>query len=191
MKKAIYILFLCFSVAMSFATYTYTIKEYQTLPDLEDNETIFVTDQGGGGLINLFDNSSMILEDTSTLEEGVGGIWTIELMNSSSLYMSGGEVHMIDIGDYATAYLSGGLIQQIWSGQYTGTFGPHITIECLDHYYSDNTKLLTGHWMDNTAFSIYLIDVPNYSPAIQNITFIPEPATLMLLGLGGLLLRRK
>ncbi|MCI0499275.1 MAG: PEP-CTERM sorting domain-containing protein, partial [Planctomycetales bacterium] len=67
----------------------------------------------------------------------------------------------------------------------------HITIECLDHFYDTNTKLLTGHWLDTAAFSIQLIDVQGYSSAIQNIQFVPEPATLTLLCFGGFLLRRK
>jgi hypothetical protein len=115
--------------------------------------------------------------------------------------MSGGQVHEIAIINNATAYLSGGLIQQIWSQQIawlqTGNppvpvWNPHITIECIDHFYNTSTKLLTGHWLDDgIAFSIQLIDVQGYSPAIQNIHFIPEPVSLFLLGLGGFFLRQR
>lgn len=202
MKKAIlYILFVCLFTSMSFATYTYTITEYQALPSLEDDETMLVTGQGGGGLINLFDNSTITVESTSILEEGFGGIWEIQLIGNSSLSMSGGQVNEINIGNNSTVFLSGGLVQQIWSGQIawyqTGNppvpvWNPHITIECLDHSYDTNTNFLTGHWLkDGTAFSIYLINVPHYSPAIDNIRFIPEPATLLLIGIGGFLIRRK
>jgi hypothetical protein len=91
------------------------------------------------------------------------------------------------------------LIYQIWSQQYawknnvngTPTWNPHITIACLDYLHNPSTNLLTGHWLDGTAFSIHLIDVQGYSPAIQNIQFIPEPTTMALFALGGLLLRRK
>ena len=51
--------------------------------------------------------------------------------------------------------------------------------------------MLTGKWLDGLDFSIQLIDVAGYTPTINNITFIPEPASLVLIGLGGLLIRRR
>jgi hypothetical protein len=48
-KNTLYILFTCLFTSMSFATYTYTITEYQSLPDLKGEETMLITDQGGGG----------------------------------------------------------------------------------------------------------------------------------------------
>lgn len=159
-----------------------------------------MTDGGFDNLI-LHGDSFATIDGTSGLLEGSGGIWYLDLSNDSNLNMSGGQVHEIAIINNATAYLSGGLIQQIWSQQIAWrqagnppvpVWNPHITIECLDHFYNTNTKLLTGHWLDDgTAFSIQLIDVQGYSPAIQNIQFIPEPVSLFLLGLGGLFLRQR
>jgi len=194
-----YTIFACLFVSNSFA-YTHIIDKYQSLPDLFGNESMLITGQGGGGLTNLFDNSYITVESTSTLGQGTGGIWEIQLIDNSCLMMSGGQVHMIDIGNNATTFISGGMIQQIRSSQNAWIYAgdppsfipnPHITIECLDHSYDTNTKLLTGNWLDGTAFSIYLIDVPNYSPAIENIQFIPEPATLSLLALGAFWAVRK
>ena len=112
--------------------------------------------------------------------------------------MSDGEVHEIAIINNATATLSGGLIEQIWSQQIAWVRQgeeyvpmPHITIDCLDWSHSTETNILTGHWLDGSAFSIQLVDVSGYSPAIENIQFIPEPMTLALLGIGALALRRK
>jgi hypothetical protein len=194
MKKAtIYILFTCLLAPMSLATYyEITTDTYTPGLTLQAGDSLYMTD-GGLGDLNMFgENATATIEGTSDLEQFSGGIWNIELSNGH-LDISGGQVHMLDMGGDATAFLSGGLIQQIWSGQHvTASSGPHITIECLDHSYDSDTNLLTGHWLDDgTAFSIYLIELPNYTLAINNIQFVPEPATLMLLGIGGLLIHRK
>ena len=99
----------------------------------------------------------------------------------------------------ATALLSGGLIETLWSYQIAweddGSGGlintPHITIDCLDWSHDTSTNILTGHWLDGTSFNIKLYDVTGYSPAIDNIQFIPEPVTVLLMGIGGLLIRKK
>ena len=87
--------------------------------------------------------------------------------------------------------------QIAWSYQYVPS--PHITIvySGVLPTFNSTTRLLTGLWGNGDPFSIYLSAVPNsdygYSPAIDNIKFtiIPEPASLILLAVGGLLLRRK
>jgi hypothetical protein len=48
-----------------------------------------------------------------------------------------------------------------------------------------------GNWLDGPPFSIEYINVSGYQPVWQNITVIPEPTTLIQLGLGGLMLCRK
>ena len=52
-------------------------------------------------------------------------------------------------------------------------------------------SILTGTWFDDSTFSIYLDDVDGYDPVFENIFFTPEPATLLLITVGGLLLRRR
>ena len=204
MKKPIlYILFVCLFVHIVRASYTYEIYAYSfENKHLFNEESILINQQGGMDYLFLNNSSSAMVQGTSIFEQGVGGIGHIFLYDSSSLVMSDGELVTLAINSNATAILTGGWIYQIQSFQIAATVipgippqvipNPHITIECLDHFYDTNTKLLTGHWFDDgTAFSIQLVDVQGYSPAIQNIQFIPEPVSLLLLGFGGLLLRQR
>jgi len=202
MKKTIlYILLVGLFVSRGLASYTYEVDTYGDNKTLYNAESILIYSQGGMDGLTLFDESSADIVGTSNLAEGFGGIWYLDLANSSSLNMSGGGVHELNPHNGATVFLAGGTIERIKSSQSawkqegnppTSVWNPHITIECLDHFYNDDTNLLTGHWFDDgTAFSILLIDVDNYSPAIQNIQFVPEPATLSMFGLGLFLLKKR
>jgi hypothetical protein len=194
-------LFVCLFVSPSFAAYYEITNGYTPGLTLENSDTLLMIG-GGVGLLTLEDNSSAIVKGTSTLQQFSGGIWELNLNGYSHLDFSGGELKEFDIGNNATAILTGGFIQQIWSYQwipYTpGRDG--IPVPNIKLYYSgvlptynQTTDILTGLWGNGTGFSIYLHDVAGYDPVIENIEFIliPEPATLLLLSLGGLLLRRK
>jgi hypothetical protein len=201
-KTTIYILFVGLFVSSGLASYTYEISSYSSSVTLFNDETILFTDEGGMNSLTLYNNSSATIEGTSSLVQYFGGIWQISLAGNSTLDMSGGQIHQLDLNTYSTATLRGGLIQEIWSYQQAWVWeyppdppvlvpNPHITIACLDHFHNETTNVLTGHWLDSTPFSIQLIDVQGYSPAIENIQFIPEPASLALLALGSLLIRTR
>jgi hypothetical protein len=53
--------------------------------------------------------------------------------------------------------------------------------------------MLTGTWQDYSTFNIHLLDRQGYSPVMENIQFtiIPEPVSLMLLAVGGMLIRKR
>ncbi len=181
----------------AYAGYDFVIEDgYGLMPNLHDNETLLMTG-GGAGSRYMTDYSFARIEGTSALEQGVGGIWTLGVGGYSRLEFYGGEVHVLSIGSYGTAVLAGGRIDQIHSQQsaytHAGWPDPHITIVSdLDSVNHDvQTNVLMGNWLDGSAFNIQLVDIDGYSPAIENIQFIPEPATLLLLVTGGLLLRRK
>ena len=144
-----------------------------------------------------------MIEGTDPLiDEFTGGIWRIDIGGYSYLDFSGGEVHEFDIHSYSHAVFSGGRIDEIWSFQSAWTYAgeplelvpdPHIEIECLDWDWDDITNVLTGTWADFSTFDIQLVDRVGYDPVIENISFtiVPEPASLLLIAAGGLMLRRK
>ena len=195
-------LLLCLLSCSVMASYTYEVTEgYVEIPRLNSSESLLITG-GGTGSFDMRDSSLAFIQGTSSLEQGVGGIWSITQLGESYLEFSGGELNELIIASDATCVLSGGKIDNISSTQIAWEYddsdppalvpNPHITIIYSgDLPTVDMSNIMTGLWGDASAFSIQLHDVSGYSPVIENIQFIPEPATLTLLGLGGLLIRRK
>jgi len=126
-----------------------------------------------------------------------GSVNSLEMYNGSISYLSGGNINSLKMHNASTSYLYGGQINTLASDQFAimpdwGTPLVWIHIFCLPGYeYDDSTNLLTGQWRDGSAFNIHLQDIGNY-PTYDLIEFhIPEPGTIVLLGLGGLWLRRR
>jgi hypothetical protein len=168
---------------------------------------LLVVDGGGADLIEVYNSARLEVWSTTPFIAGYGGIWDIVLKNNSHLDYYGGQTEELSMRNDATANLYGGRIDYISSFQtvpdvfvgYDEQGRPifeklrHIEMFVREYAYNPATLRLTGTWGDWTTFDIKLLDQPGYAPVIDNIKFtiIPEPASLVLLGLGGLWICRR
>jgi hypothetical protein len=186
-------LVLLMSVVLSapgFATIYYVTGGYFGSKTISGDDELIMTGGGGDSLIGK-DYSILKIQNTSPLVVLSGGLWSLATWNHSQLYLSGGYVNWLDVDDYSKVVLSGGLINKLRNESEGGY--SHVEIICKEYSYNTQTKKLTGIWGNDSAFNIQLADLTGYVPTynILEFTIIPEPMTLLLLSLGGLLIRRK
>ena len=194
------LLLICACASVSFGTFDHVISDsYEFGTFILNDESLLVT---GAGAYGIFANNTSYVEvqHTAPLEQYVGGIYTFGLVDSSTLNYYGGEMGGFSIYDDAVATFSGGSVNYISSYQFAWRQeghpsvlvpNPHITFVCDVDSVDLAGNLLTGNWLDGSGFSVTLSDRDGYDPVIENIQFIPEPATLLLFGIGGLAIRKK
>ena len=167
---------------------------YEYAVSIENSESLLVLG-AGADQIEARDTSYVEVQATAPLQVHVGGIGVLLLHDSSTMNYYDGETGSLRIYENAQVVLQGGLIDYIRSYQYVlspnQTYIPHIEIVSTEYDFDSSTNILTGVWMDDSTFDIQLVDQSGYDPVIENIFFTPEPATLLLVGAGGLLLRRR
>ncbi len=160
-----------------------------------DDTSVLTVNGGGANSIDMKDNSHLeILSTSLPLNSTTKGVWWIGVNDNASLIFSGGATNHIAMKRNATALLTGGQINMISSLQ-TITGGPHIVIDCQKGWslaYQNNIpKILYGKWHDGTPFEISFINDSDFPPVFDNIKIIPEPASMFLLGLGGVLINKR
>ena len=176
---------------------------------LIDNDSLVMT---GGEIdwLDLDDWSAATIENTEPITDTeTGGIWMVDMGDYSTFNLEGGEINFIEAGwqstvnitggylDYivasgeSKAYLRGGTIDDLWRMPLENGAPIEeamIHVFCLDYLYDSPSNLLTGHWGDNSPFSINL-NIP--SSDYVEFHIIPEPCSVMLLGLGAVILRNR
>ena len=156
---------------------------------LVDYDTLLMTG-GEGEDLTLGGWSIATIENTNPIiGELDGGIWEVDTYSYSELTISGGEINDLSGGGESIINLYGGQIL----GDLT-VFNSTAWVNIYGYGFNNDPFLgspLTGFWADDTAFSINLVDstISTYDQIIFHE--IPESATLLLFGLGGLLIRRK
>jgi hypothetical protein len=149
----------------------------------------------GDGLI-LFDYTSARIECTTPLHYLVGGIWEMQTLAYSSATVTGGEFNTIYVGDYSRLTMSGGKLNYLYGELIppipATSADKYIQFICESYSYNSTTKKLTGAWADDSLFNIQLVDTANHPSTYDSINFtiVPEPLSLGLLALGGLLVRK-
>jgi hypothetical protein len=165
---------------------------------------LLVIDGGGATVIEMRNSAHLEVQSTTPFIAGYGGIWDIVLKNNSHLDYYGGQTEELTIRNNATANLYGGRIDAITSFQnifwmYGEPTGQHINLYCQPGWSwltdsAQNKVGITGLWMDGKPFTIQFQDRTSlgFGPVWANINVIvPEPASIMLLALGGFLIKKR
>ncbi|MCX5636063.1 MAG: PEP-CTERM sorting domain-containing protein [Planctomycetota bacterium] len=131
----------------------------------------------------------------------------IRMRNNATLDILGGEIHELYVKDLNIIDMYAGLLGivvsspeskvHLWGGNIQTVVAGLDTVHIYGYDFVWTPEdfipqrgTLTGFWADSTPFSIYLRDCP---PSSGNVVLhtIPEPTSLLLLGLGVLFLRKK
>ena len=175
---------------------------------IEVRNTLPLQLHGGIETINLYDTSSMKLyggevgtiharyDTTKVYILGGEVSGTIYGYKESEIYVSAGTVNQIYLNGSSTATLTGGDIESIRVGYNFSPINPpsYIIVCDLDSlnftYEGSLVTNVTGNWLDGSGFDI---DFEEYSgiPVMDCVTFVPEPATMALMALGGILARKR
>jgi len=202
MKRIVLCLSLTLCLPTAFAGYSdgfLTAEDgYQYFITWRSNQIPLIVDGGGALEISVRDNGCLIVQSTSTpLVMGQSGVYDILLFDGHLLYLDGVTELIRIAGNNATAVLKGGSINLINSMQFTEktNSAPHIDLYCQPGWSwldGDPMKGIQGNWINGSPFEIEFSNDPTYDPVYTNINIIiPEPATLILAGLGSLLIRRR
>jgi len=198
MKKVLALfLLLTLSSALSLAGTTYiNAGEYESDIQLWNTDKLIVNGGGSDQVIAWNSSSVEIYSTTLPLSlEGKRGVYDIFLNDSSTLLFSGGATQSLKLYKNSTALLKGGTINYI-TIYHRPQDSCFVTIDCQDGwewlYTGSKITGIRGLWHNGSPFQINLSNVGAPWPdTAQYVHVFPEPATMILFGVGGICLLRK
>lgn len=140
-----------------------------------------------GEIVDGDDYSSVRVYSDAAVDVLGGNVDLLETNDTSMASIYAGSVGMLSARDFSTVNLFGGEIRQ---GFQVLDDTASINIYAQEHWtYVENGRIfLEGAWEDGGSFLFYFY---RRTELPENVTIIPEPMSLLLLGSGFLLLRRK
>ena len=177
---------------------TLSENEYGGLVKVNEDSMLTVNN-GGAEEINMKDSASLtVLSTSEPFAYHESGIDWIVPSDNSAVTISGGAINYIYVQKNATVWLDGGQINLIRSIQ-KPSLGKTITIDCEKDTWSwigeeDNYTGITGTWHNGEDFTITFLNdtIQNKFPDTwTHVQVIPEPASMILLGLGGIFLNKR
>ena len=193
------ILFACLVIHINCAESEATIINYsQDLTDPAYYSILEVYDSPPDTTtINILGARILTLDifDSSIINVHEGSAMAVRAFNSSTFNFYNGDNIAIVALDSSTVNLFGGQIGSINAllDSEINVFGydfEYIASENTDPRSIGNGGTLNGYWQNGNSFSILLHDTDNISYDHLNLIIVPEPCTVLLLGFGGLVLRK-
>lgn len=145
--------------------------------------------------VNMYDGRVYSLSAYNSSTINISGGFAHDYLvayNSSTVNISGGSLGSLETQDSSTVNISGGSITHLQAGDLSVvTFYGSDFLAGSGLSFNGNRILgngtLSGKWMDGTPWSIYIQQI---TPTVT-LLVTPEPATLLLFGLGAIITRTR
>lgn len=154
----------------------------------------------------VYDSSTFNVHGNTIEDRGVRGIFSygtsninvaggivngsINAFESSVVNISDGIIGEVNTYDNGVSHISGGEIHFLssWESGVVNVYGYGFEYIPDGSIYSGH-DLFSGFWQDGTAFNINCYGGETYDNIVTHV--VPEPATLLLLGIGAVMIRKK